>query len=90
MLLGLGVSINLGGVVARMDEVFDGTTVIPPALEVHGQLRGDEWRLVAVMPQQLFARLAVEQHAALADQLAIEKIIVERVGKAIPRRQGAI
>src|SRR5207244_903900 len=75
---------------ARLDQVLDGAREVPPALEVQGELRGNVRRPVTVMSQQLFARVAVEQDSALADQLAIQRILVERVRKAIPRRYGAV
>ena len=49
MLLRLVVGIKLGGVVTRLNQVLDGAFKVAAQLEMHGQLRGDACRLLAVM-----------------------------------------
>ncbi len=73
-----------------MNEVFNRTPEVAPALEVHCELRRDARRLRAVMPRQLFSGLPVELNAPLADQVAVENILVERVCEAIAHREGTI
>ena len=76
MLLGLVVGIKLRGVVTRLDQVLDRAFKVSSQLEMHGQLCGNVGRLLAVMLQQLLARLPVQQYPAFAYQIAIEHVLV--------------
>ena len=88
--LRLGVGVELDGIIARLGEVFDGAWEIPPALEMHGKLCGDMRCLISVMLHQLLARLAVQKRPALAYQIAVKHVLVERVREAVARRQPTV
>ena len=90
MLLSLVIGVQLRGIVARLNQKLDGPLEIAAALEVHRQLRRNPRCLLAVMLKQLFARLPVQQDAALADQFVIQNVLIKRMGEPIAHRQRAV
>src|SRR5262245_62726449 len=66
MPLSFRIGVDSGRVASRFDQVGDGAIEIPAALEMHGQLRRDARRLIAVMFEQLLSRLTVQLRPAFA------------------------
>ena len=83
MLYCLLVGIDLPAIVSRVDEEFDGTSEIPAALEVHGKLRREPRRLIAVKADHQITGLAVQEDPAFVHQILIEVVLIEHVRKPI-------
>ena len=47
-------------------------------------------RALAVVTEQLFARLLVQPDAAFIDEIAVKKVLIKRVREAITRRERAV
>ena len=57
---------------------------------MQSELRGDLRSALSVVPGQLFAGLTVQHDSSFGHQIAVKKILVERVSEAIARRQRSV
>src|ERR1051325_1559822 len=87
MLFGLGVTVEFRSVIAGVNQVFNRARKVAALLEVHRELSRNLRRTLAVVTEQLFACRLVQHHSSLVDQVAVEKVLIERVREAIARRQ---
>src|ERR1051326_1154848 len=90
MLFSFGVTVEFCSVIAGVNQVFNRPRKIAALLEVESELSRNLRRALAVVTQQLFARLLVQHHSSLVDQIAVEKVLIERVRETIARRQRAV
>src|SRR5687768_7769336 len=90
MLLSLGVTVKFCGVIAGVDQVFNSTHKIPAAFEVQRKLRRELRGALAIMQHELFARLLMKRYAALVDEVAVKKVLIQRMRETITGRQRAV
>ena len=79
MLLGFGVTVEFRRVIACVNQVLDCASEITSAFEVDGEVRGDLRRTFAEMTEQMFACLLMQHDATLIHEIAVQKILIERM-----------
>ena len=90
MFRSLRIGVEFSGVVAGVNKIFNRTLEIASPLKMQGELRRNLRGTLPVMADQLLAGLPMKHDATLVDQISVQEILIERVGKTISRSQRCI
>src|SRR5206468_4260787 len=82
VLSGLGIGVKLSSVVSRLNQILDSAGEIAASLKVQRKLSGNLVRTPSIVTGQVFACLPMKHSATLVHQIAVQKILIERVREA--------